>query len=219
MSNYVLKYTRDERVRYISHLDFMRMFHRAVRRSGLPFAFSQGFNPHPIMTVAMPLSVGVTSEGELMKVGFEGDYTPEELVSRLNQFLPEGFRVLAAQKAEGKEFDFAKLDRAVYETEVELTREYTPDMEAFLARETMLVMKRSKSGVKEADIRPHLFSLGLKKMEGKICTFRICVSASNQYNLKPDTVVEAMEKYIPGFQPEFVCSHRVALLSGEKEYL
>ncbi len=219
MSNYVLKYARDERVRYISHLDFMRMFHRAVRRSGVPFAFSQGFNPHPVMTVAMPLSVGVTSEGELMKVGFEGDYTPEELIRRLNGSLPEGFKILAAQQVEGKQLDFAKLDRAVYIVEVELAQQCELDLEVFLARETLPVMKRSKSGVMESDVRPHLFMLEQIKAEGKTITFRMCVSASNQYNLKPDTVVEAMEKYIPGFQAEFVCSHRVALLSGEEAYL
>ena len=62
MSNYVLKYSRGEEVKYISHLDFVRMFHRAVRRAGLPMSYSHGFNPHPVMTVAMPLSVGVTSD-------------------------------------------------------------------------------------------------------------------------------------------------------------
>ena len=67
MSNYVLKYKRDERVKYISHLDFVRLFHRTVRRAGVSFLYSQGFNPHPIMTVAMPLSVGVTSDCEYLK--------------------------------------------------------------------------------------------------------------------------------------------------------
>ena len=81
MSNYVIKYGRDDRVKYISHLDFMRCFHRAVRRSELNFAFSQGFNPHPIMTVAQPLSVGVTSECEYMKVGFDGEYSENDMES------------------------------------------------------------------------------------------------------------------------------------------
>lgn len=75
MSNYILKYSRDERVKYISHLDFVRLFHRTVRRTGMNFMFSNGFNPHPIMMVAQPLSVGVTSDCEYMKVGFDGDYS------------------------------------------------------------------------------------------------------------------------------------------------
>ena len=106
MSNYVLKYRRGEEVKYISHLDFVRMFHRAVRRSGLPMAFSQGFNPHPIMTVAMPLSVGVTADGEFMKIGFEGEFSEAEIKSALNTALPPGFEILRAKKVAGKERHF-----------------------------------------------------------------------------------------------------------------
>ena len=82
MSNYILKYSRDERVKYISHLDFVRLFHRTVRRTGMNFMFSNGFNPHPIMMVAQPLSVGVTSDCEYMKVGFDGDYSEQDLTER-----------------------------------------------------------------------------------------------------------------------------------------
>ena len=87
MSNYILKYSRDERVKYISHLDFVRLFHRTVRRTGMNFMFSNGFNPHPIMMVAQPLSVGVTSDCEYMKVGFDGDYSEQELVDTINNTL------------------------------------------------------------------------------------------------------------------------------------
>ena len=93
MSKYILEYTRDSRVKYISHLDFIRMFHRAVRRSGVDFLYSEGFNPHPVMTVAMPLSVGVTSGGEYMKVGFEDTYSEDEIKKRINDALPPGFEI------------------------------------------------------------------------------------------------------------------------------
>ena len=90
MSNYVLKYSRDERVKYISHLDFIRTFHRTVRRAGLLMSFSQGFNPHPVMTIAMPLSVGVTSDSEYIKIGFQEDYSEQEIMEKLNVSLPVG---------------------------------------------------------------------------------------------------------------------------------
>ena len=113
LSNYVLKYARDERVKYISHLDFIRMFNRTVRRAGLEMSFSHGYNPHPIMTVAMPLSVGVTSDGEYMKIGFDGEYTEEEIKNRLNEAFPKGFSIIGICRTEGKQHDFSKLDRAV----------------------------------------------------------------------------------------------------------
>ena len=110
MSNYVIKYSRGDRVKYISHLDFVRMFHRTVRRAGLPFVFSQGFNPHPVMTVAVPLSVGVTADGEYMKVGFDTELSESEIAAELNRALPDGFCVRAVKRVEGKELDFNKIN-------------------------------------------------------------------------------------------------------------
>lgn len=217
MSNYVLKYSRDERVKYISHLDFMRLFHRAVRRSGLPFMFSQGFNPHPIMTVAQPLSVGVTSDCEFMKVGFDGEFDETELLSRLNGSLPHGYKILAAKRVEGKEIDITKLNRAVYTVEVEC--EGDVDIDKFLANPELKVMKKSKSGIKESDIRPYIYDLKLLKTEGNIKTYEMCLSVGSEYNLKPDSVIDAMEKYGDDFRAEFFAVHRNKMTWGGKEYM
>ncbi len=221
MSNYVLKYTRGPRVRYISHLDFIRMFHRAVRRADLNMVFSQGFNPHPVMTVAMPLSVGVTSDGEYMKIGFMDGfgYTEDSIRERLNLSLPAGFMVTDIRRVEGKELDFAKLDRARYEVEVELENPVELDTGVFLNNPELNVMKKTKSGEKETDIRPYIYTLEVLSQTGINMTLVMCVAAGNSYNLKPETVLSAMEKYIPGFQVKAVLIHRSAILAGEKEFL
>ena len=221
MSNYVIKYTRGAQVRYISHLDFIRMFHRTVRRADLNMVFSQGFNPHPVMTVAMPLSVGVTSDGEYMKIGFEDGYgyTEESLKEKLNQALPAGFSVVAVRRTEGKELDFAKFDRAKYRLEVLLRDSVFVDADAFLKNPEMIVLKKTKSGEKEADIRPYIYDLAVDSQNGNNLTLSMCVAAGNTYNLKPETVLSAMEKYIPGFQLEAFLAHRVAILAGENELL
>lgn len=221
MSNYVLKYTRGPRVRYISHLDFIRMFHRAMRRADLNMVFSQGFNPHPVMTVALPLSVGVTSEGEYMKIGFMDGfgYTEDIIQNRLNQALPEGFSITAVRRTEGKELDFAKLDRARYRVEAELEEPIALDLDGFLANPELLVLKKTKSGEKEADIRPYIYSLEQTEQAGNEITLSMCTAAGNAYNLKPETVLSAMEKYIPGFRVRAALMHRFAILAGEKEFL
>lgn len=217
MSNYVIKYGRDERVKYISHLDFMRCFHRAVRRSPLNFVFSQGFNPHPVMTVAQPLSVGVTSECEYMKVGFDGEYAPKELIETLNNSLPPGFKVYNAKKVEGREFDITKLDRAVYIVEVECEGDI--DLDEFMKNTELKVMKKSKSGIKESDIRPYIYELERLGKENNILTLKMCLSVGSSYNLKPASVVEAMEKYCDGFKPGFISVHRKLMTCGGKELL
>lgn len=217
MSNYVIKYGRDDRVKYISHLDFMRCFHRAVRRSSLQFAFSQGFNPHPIMTVAQPLSVGVTSECEYMKVGFDGEYGSEEIVSALNDVMPPGFFVYAAKKVVGKELDITNLDKAVYVVEIEFEGDF--DAEKFLKNKELKVMKKSKSGIKESDIREHIFDIKEKSRKDGVLTLEMTVSVGSAYNLKPESVVDAMEKYCDNFKSSFVSVHRKVMLAGDKEYL
>ena len=219
LSNYVLKYARDERVKYISHLDFIRTFHRTVRRAGLNMSFSQGFNPHPIMTIAMPLSVGITSECEYMKIGFENDYSEQEIKDRLNDAFPKGFKILAVCKTEGKTHDFAKLDRAVYMVEAECNDSSLFDTDSFLKNSELKVMKKSKSGVKEADIRPYIYDFKTENISKNKILINMCVAAGNNYNLKADTVIEAMEKYCAGFKIDFFCVHRKAILSGNNNLI
>ncbi|MDD6214775.1 MAG: TIGR03936 family radical SAM-associated protein [Firmicutes bacterium] len=219
MSNYVLKYSRDERVKYISHLDFIRTFHRAVRRADIPMSFSHGFNPHPIMTVAMPLSVGMTAGGEYMKIGFECDYSEQEIMDKLNESLPIGFKILAIKKVEGKELDFAKLDRAIYNVDVECNDTSLFDAEVFMQNKELKVMKKSKSGIKEADIRPYIYDFNVDLVNGNLINITMCLATGNTYNLKVDSVIEAMVKYTGGFNVEFFATHRTKILAGDEELL
>lgn len=217
MSNYILKYSRDERVKYISHLDFVRLFHRTIRRTGMNFMFSQGFNPHPIMTVAQPLSVGVTSDCEYMKVGFDGDYSEQEVVDTINSAFPPGYKILAAKNVEGKEIDLTKLDRAVYTVELEYEGE--ADVNSLLENSELKIMKKSKSGIKESDIRPYIYSLEKISDEKGILTLKMCIAIGSVYNLKPQSVIDAMEKYCNNFKAGFMNVHRNSMTYGDIEFL
>lgn len=215
MSNYILKYSRTSRVKYISHLDFVRMFHRAVRRANLPFVFSQGFNPHPIMTVASPLSVGVTADGEYMKVGFDTKLSEEEIKALLNSALPDGFKVISVTKAEGKEYDFNKITQAEYFIDAQAQNPERFDVDAFSSLAQITVMKKSKSSVKEVDIKSLIFSLENTEPESGNIGLRLICAAGNSATLKPENVVDAINKYQPDVKIEFFSSHRVALLTAD----
>lgn len=217
MSNYILKYSRDDRVKYISHLDFVRLFHRTIRRTGMNFVFSQGFNPHPIMTVAQPLSVGVTSDCEYMKVGFDGEYKENEIIETINGAFPPGYKILAAKRVEGKEIDLTKLDRAEYT--VELEYEGNADIDALLDNKELKVMKKSKSGVKESDIRPYIYSVEKIGDENGILTLKMCIAVGSVYNLKPQSVIDAMEIYLDDFKSGFMNVHRNSMTVGGREIL
>src|SRR5712692_11476874 len=98
MRRFRLTFSKGEPVRYISHLDLMRTWERILRRAGLKLAHSQGFNPRPRLVFAAPLSVGVTSEAEIVDVDLEEELVAEELVSRVRPALPPGIHVLSAHE-------------------------------------------------------------------------------------------------------------------------
>ncbi len=219
MSNYIIKYSRKDAVKYISHLDFVKFIQRAVRRADLPMLYSQGFNPHPQMAIALPLSVGVTSECELMRIGFDGDYSEDEIKNTLNSVLPDGFSVIMVKNYGDAKIDFSTINRADYICRCEVEGKTDFDVERFLSNEKILVMKKSKSGIKEADIKPHIHSIDLIDKDDDIITFSMRLSAGNEYNLKPDTVIDAMMKYDKEFKVNFYSVHRSKLLMDDKEYI
>ncbi|MDP6495610.1 MAG: TIGR03936 family radical SAM-associated protein, partial [Dehalococcoidia bacterium] len=86
-------FTRGNEMTYISHLDMMRFWERALRRAGLPLSYSQGFSPHPRVALAVPLALGVTSEAELMDVYLSRWVPPHSFLQSLRRQLPSGLEV------------------------------------------------------------------------------------------------------------------------------
>ena len=93
-----IKFAKYDTMKFISHLEVMRYFQKAVRRSGLDVAYSEGFNPHQIMSFAAPLGVGQTSESEYFDIELHTAPSMEELVERLNAVMTDGMYILAAEE-------------------------------------------------------------------------------------------------------------------------
>lgn len=150
MNSVRVRFTRGEGVKFISHLDMMKVFERAIRRSGLPIAYSQGFNPHPQMVFGLPLAVGMTSEGEYADFELTQKIEPAQFMERLNASLPEAIRVTAAAEKYSGANIMASICGADYEIEVYLNEEYNLDrmkkeIELLLARDSIKVMKEVKA--------------------------------------------------------------------------
>ena len=94
-----ITFTKDEEIKYISHLDLIRAWERLLRRAGVPLAYSKGFNPHPKISVAAPLAVGITGDAELMDVTVEGDLTPEQFRKMIEPQMPAGLRIVEVVEA------------------------------------------------------------------------------------------------------------------------
>lgn len=213
---YRFLYEKNEAARYISHLDFVRLMGRALRRAGLPVTYSEGFNPHPVMTVAMPISVGVTSECEYIDIGMDEEMPADEALRRLNAVLPDGIAMKQAKLCCEEDLKFKAVDSAKYLVCTELREPIAPDIASFLQREEIIVSKKSKSAVKDVDIKRDIYALSIARQDGRFIDFEIAVPAGGSYHLKPELVIGAMEQYIPGFAVEFMQVHRLSLLAQGK---
>ncbi len=188
-------------MRFIGHLDLMRHFQKALRRSGLPIKFSEGMSPHMIMSFASPLGLGLTSTGEYVDMEFARPVTEQELIEGLNRCLVSEVRILSCRMvADGHATNAMSLVAgadyfvSLKPEEQAVTAGGSADwrfaLKAFLEQPAIEVMKESKKGEKLVDIRPLIFSVRPEE-EGLFMQ----LSAGSAANLKPELVIQAYEQF------------------------
>ena len=147
MSKYIFTYKKEGIARYISHLDFLRAINRTFRRAGIRVTHSQGFNPHPLLSFALPLALGITSECEAFEAILdETDLSETEIMDRLNYALPDGIVIISVKQTETKN-NFADICKAEYI----VTPENMPSnkqTELFLSQAEIIMDKKTKKGIK-----------------------------------------------------------------------
>ena len=192
-----IKFRRDEKAGYISHLDQNRAMIRTFNRSGLPLWHTQGFNPHPHIVFAIPLSVGFKSECELMDVRMKHDCNTDEAKAELAKVIPQGFEVLTVYEPNRK---FADICCAEYKIEIsgDIPNPEKID-ELFNVNDSeIFVLKVSKKGEKETNIRPMIKAIRLEESgDGMFIITAMCDSSSASF-LNPEYIVKAIERYAPG---------------------
>jgi radical SAM-linked protein len=203
--------------RLISHLDLMRTLQRAFARAELPLAFSEGFNPHPYLSIARPLSVGVESRYELLDFGLAGAVDPEALPARLNRVLPAGVRVRRAYPASEGRKSFGDIAWAGYEIRLAWDRpaaRAADGLRGLFAGGPLPVQKKSKRGEQTVDIAPLIRRLVLTpEGEGLLCMD--AVLAAGVVSLNPSHVLEAIRRHAPEWQPDHQSVLRVSLLDAD----
>ena len=182
---------------YISHLDLMRLFQRAFKRGGLNLKHTQGFSPRAMVSIALPLSVGVESRCEILDYELvDQDVTFEEVRDRLNASLPAGVKVLDAYDSPRKPKDLTHLDIAIgleYDNGVP---EGTVDaIRELFRRDSVIVTKRGKNGPVDQDIIPMIFDLEVNEISGRELELTARVCAQNP-SLNPQQMVTAIEAHV-----------------------
>ena len=203
---------------YISHLDLMRLFQRAFKRAGLPLTHSKGFNPRPSVSIALPLSLGVSSRCELLDFDLEGEKIPnEEILEKLNACLVEGVRVLKVYDSGAKIGKLAYLECTVtLEYDRILPVDAAARLEELFAREELLVEKKSKNGVAEQNIVPMIRRLSVEWKSEQELTLHALVCCPNP-TLNPMQLSAAITKYLPDLAPDFTVCSRVEVYDTENQ--
>ncbi len=190
-------FTKGAGVRFVSHLDLMKAFERAVRRAAIPIAFSEGFNPHPKMSFASALAVGVTSDAEYMDIDLRENVAAEEIARRLMSVLPPGITIRSAcMVPDNSPALMSVVNRTSYEVRARATAPVTQAVlleciDETLKQNQLVIEKNTKKGLKPKDIRPGIINL-TGWLAGEDVCFDMLLLTGNEGNIRPEEVVQGL---------------------------
>ncbi len=210
------RFGKKNRLRYVSHLDLQRFMQRALNRTELPIAWSQGFNPHPVMSFASALAMGWTSDYEILEVKMAQDVSVDEAIQAMASALPPDLPVLEARVTNDKSpAPMALLQAADYilRLEGESAPAIAGAIGPYLAEEHVIAMRKTKTGEKEADIRAMTYGLAADPTEPGRFTARLALT--ERATLKPDLLVRTLAQRAGASEPEDLRVHRVCLLATD----
>jgi len=185
-------FAKEEEVKYISHLDLMRLWERALRRADVPLLHSQGYNPRPKISFAAPLAVGITGHREMMDVMLERPLAPLDFATALNRQLPVGVTLVEVQEVYAT---LPALQTQVQGAEYLATVAVSEDTRQLEERLTSLLgsdqLPRQRRG-REYDLRPLLEKVWLETQEVGQYVLGMRLRAGEQGTGRPDEVLDEL---------------------------
>jgi len=209
--NYQLRFSKTGRARFISHLDTLSCLVRALRRTGFELAFSQGMRPKPILSLAMPLGVGVEGEDEICDFSLQQRAPLQELAKRLSRELPQGMELKSVGPTFDRSKSAARVESCGYrihlagplevESEIGAERESTPEesliptledaIDGYNQAAEIVILRKRPKGDKEVDIKRYVDSVRLLEDGG--ITFDMEVTAEG--TARPEEIVMALSQF------------------------
>ncbi len=192
----LLQFQKGDIVRHLGLLDLQRTMQRALRRSGLPVAYSKGFNPHIVMSFASALSSGIPGDAELLDVSLCGDVTEEECLRAMNRVLPPSLSCSRVRLVDDR---FPKVSASLRSAQYRITlrggdaKIISDGLPAFLAEEEIMALRKTKKNETLVNIRPMIYELtGEYDEVSDTALMTARVSFIEQATLKPDLLLEAL---------------------------
>ncbi|EKO1912817.1 DUF2344 domain-containing protein [Clostridium botulinum] len=197
---YLIKFSKEGNIKFVSHLDLQRTLQRNFKRSGLPVEYSKGFNPHIIMSLAQPLAVGLYSKGEYLDVSFIEEEDENIIVDKLNNTAPSGIKYFKAVKLkEGtnkKVFkSMAAVAAAKYIIEIKYknTEKLKDELKTLLNMDNWDIIKKGKKGSKNVNIRSMIKNIDYS-IESNLLKINVLVSCGSIQNLSADLLAQFIKE-------------------------
>jgi radical SAM-linked protein len=191
-----VRFCRGEELKFISHLDIIRLWVRALRRARIPLEYTEGFSPHPRISLAVPLSVGVTADNELLDISITKVVSPHWFVETVNRQLPEGMKVLEATPISPNVPSLQSQVRFTqYQVEVQTDKneeEIKTDIDRLLALESLPWHHERDTGRKSYDLRNLIDDIWLVDMKPASCVMGMILRCDESGSGRPEQVVLAL---------------------------
>ncbi|KAB3531432.1 TIGR03936 family radical SAM-associated protein [Alkaliphilus serpentinus] len=201
------RFVKEDDIIFISHLDLVRVFERAMRRGNIPISYSKGFNPHPIMAFATALGVGVSSQGEYIDIQLDKEVHTEEFKTTLNAVLPKGLKIIESKYISKDEDSLMSIiSRSLYMVKFKITENIDFNVvhaaiDEFLSREEIIEEKEKKIKGRKYDvkiqrknIRPNIYQMQLLSVEENTVILKMNLATGSVANLKPEVVVKKLKE-------------------------
>lgn len=212
-------------LKFISHLDTMRLFERTFRRANLELKHTQGFNKHAIMSFAAPMAIGLTSEDEYIDFELEHDLEMQELTNRINNVIPNGIRIVKSvvlpdnAKSIMSLISAAKYKINIYIENKDEHKSY--DLESkikeMLNNEAIVVEKKTKKGMADVDIKDLIYECNLKKENDFEYVIDLLCSSGSSANLGVEVFMNAVNAYCDLYEKmDDYLVHRENLYVGDR---
>jgi len=201
MPKYVLEFQKKGLVKYTSHLDMLRLFKRAFKITGIPLEYSKGYNPHPKMGFAQPLSLGFTSEAEYLEFSTYENLRKDFILERLKDEMPEGIILKSLESATTDKTLASLVVSATYRAVLPLSYrsridDITTSIKDYLNQEEIIAQKREKKTKKyvDKDIKPQIISIEIENYQERIALLML-LDAGSSSNLNPELVIQSFSKF------------------------
>lgn len=214
-----MRFAKEGRAKYISHLDLMHTMQRAMARCQMPLWFTEGFNQHAYVSVALPLSTGYSGEYEFLDFNLLSENVPINAVETLNAVFPEGLRAIEIYPlADGgmplRDIAWSKY-RITWSFADGVPADFAENVNKLFAQPTVEIVKRSKRGEKTVNMRELMNGFALTEQDGQVIAEVVTAAGNN--NMSPEYLTRAIAQYLPQYEILSAAYHRLCVYNDKMQ--